>query len=202
MTRPDFTEPAEPEVVNIARTVEAYKAEYEGVDTEGVEVAMLLGRAAVRQSAALDRLFDSMSLGRTRGRYGVLRVLYFAEGRRMPQYGIMGQMNVTSASMTGLIDGLVNDGLVTRERDKTDKRVSWVELTEDGERLCKQLMPAMIDFMEGMTTGFSLDEKLQFTCFLKRFYTNATHYVGEGAGLSRSTGTHPASQTYRTGSAC
>jgi DNA-binding MarR family transcriptional regulator len=181
MTRPDLLEASASDVVNIARTVETYAAAYEGIDIEGVEVALLLGRASVRHSSALDRLFDSMNLGRTRGRYGVLRVLYFAEGRRMPQYAIMGQMNVTSASMTGLIDGLANDGLVTRDRDKTDKRVSWVELTEEGVRLCEQLMPAMIDFMAALTSGFTLEEKLQFAGFLKRFHTNATHFLEDGS---------------------
>lgn len=181
MTSPDLLAGAESDVVNISRTVETYAAEYEGIDLAAVEVALLLGRASVRQSGALDRLFDSMNLGRRRGRYGVLRVLYFADGRRLPQYAIMGQMNVTSASMTGLIDGLANDGLVTRERDKTDRRVSWVELTPEGVRLCEHLIPAMIDFMAALSIGFTLEEKEQFAGFLKRFHTNATHFLEDGS---------------------
>lgn len=41
--------------------------------------------------------------------------------------------------MTGLVDALVADGLVTREPHPGDRRATLVTLTPDGERLVAQL---------------------------------------------------------------
>ena len=48
-----------------------------------------------------------------------------------------------------------------------------VVLTPRGEEVCKELIPAMLDFMTSMTEGFSIKEKQEFRDYLKRFRLNA-----------------------------
>ena len=158
---------------NIVRTVEAYAEAVPNTNTAAIEAALLLGAAFASQSAALDRFFVSLGLDRTRGRYGALRVLYFVEGSRMPQHAIASQMNVTSANVTYLIDGLEAEGLVRRQPDKEDRRVTFVELTAEGKELCEKMVPAMVQFMASMTAGFSEEEIVCFRGLLNRFRLNA-----------------------------
>lgn len=48
-------------------------------------------------------------------------------------------LNVTSANMTGLVDRLEKKGLVRRARKEGDRRVTMVELTEEGKPLSRSL---------------------------------------------------------------
>lgn len=43
-------------------------------------------------------------------------------------------LGVTLSAATGLVDRMVRSNLVERERDKTDRRVVWVRLTEEGRQ--------------------------------------------------------------------
>jgi DNA-binding MarR family transcriptional regulator len=55
--------------------------------------------------------------------------------RRMAD--LAGMSEVSSASLTGIVDRLEERGLVTRCRSTEDRRVVWVEITKDGrDRVC------------------------------------------------------------------
>lgn len=51
------------------------------------------------------------------------------------------QLCVTRATVSGLVDGLVKDGLARRRPSSTDRRVSKVSLTEDGFSLLEEVLP-------------------------------------------------------------
>lgn len=44
-------------------------------------------------------------------------------------------LSVTLSAATGLVDRLVKSRLATRERDTADRRVVWVNITPEGERV-------------------------------------------------------------------
>jgi DNA-binding MarR family transcriptional regulator len=48
-------------------------------------------------------------------------------------------LNVTPRAVTGLVDALADDGLVTREAHPTDRRATLVTFTARGEQLVRQL---------------------------------------------------------------
>jgi DNA-binding MarR family transcriptional regulator len=48
-------------------------------------------------------------------------------------------LKVTARAVTGLVDALVEDGLVTREPHPTDRRATLVTFTSDGETLIARL---------------------------------------------------------------
>ncbi|MGI1691130.1 MarR family winged helix-turn-helix transcriptional regulator [Thermoanaerobacter uzonensis] len=43
-------------------------------------------------------------------------------------------------TLTGLVDNLVNDGLVERWRDETDRRLVYLKLTQEGDKLLKEIL--------------------------------------------------------------
>jgi DNA-binding MarR family transcriptional regulator len=57
----------------------------------------------------------------------------------VPQQVIAGALKVTPRAVTGLVDALVADGLVTREPHPSDRRATLVTLTARGRTLVAQL---------------------------------------------------------------
>ena len=138
-----------------------------------MEIVMRLTSTSVLQRASQTRLFRSKGQERSIARYTILRILYFSEGRLISQKEIGDQTRATSANVTYLIDGLVGEGLVERVQDEEDRRFSYVRLTPAGHELAEQLVPIMVEFMNGATEGFSEDEKATFIRLLERFRRNA-----------------------------
>jgi DNA-binding MarR family transcriptional regulator len=57
----------------------------------------------------------------------------------VPQRVLAEALKVTPRAVTGLVDALVDDGLVTREPHPGDRRATLVTLTARGEALVRQL---------------------------------------------------------------
>lgn len=57
----------------------------------------------------------------------------------VPQRALAEALKVTPRAVTGLVDALVADGLVTREPHPTDRRATLVTLTPRGKTLVAQL---------------------------------------------------------------
>ncbi len=53
------------------------------------------------------------------------------------------EVNLTQATVTTIIDGLVKRGLVYRQRSETDKRMVHAMLTEPGKQILKHAPPAL-----------------------------------------------------------
>jgi DNA-binding MarR family transcriptional regulator len=63
-----------------------------------------------------------------------------------------------AGSLTRLVDGMVKRGLVTRSRSESDRRVVTLALTRHGEDLVEALAPRMMNFWNGLLSGFSQAE--------------------------------------------
>ena len=84
----------------------------------------------------------------TQGRFGVLMALWGscrqAGGAVAPlsPAQLAEHTGVTRATITGLVDTLERDGLVTRAPDPADRRMLAVGLTARGEKLLKEVLPS------------------------------------------------------------
>jgi len=63
-----------------------------------------------------------------------------------------------AGSLTRLIDQMVTRGLVARSRSETDRRVVTLALTSPGRKLVEALAPKVMNFWNGLLSGFSHDE--------------------------------------------
>jgi MarR family transcriptional regulator, 2-MHQ and catechol-resistance regulon repressor len=171
----------------IARLALRYLDEYNWVDTEAIMLCLRTDAASAAHKAATARLFQSLGLERTMGRYAVLRILYFAPEGRMPQSEVGNDINVTSSNVTYLVDGLEKIGLVRRLPDPNDRRSTFIELTSEGRSVCDRLVPSMADFMRSMGRGFTEEEKALFNSFLERLRANAEQLGEELLGRVRET---------------
>ncbi len=69
-----------------------------------------------------------------------LRVLYMLQaGPGTPAGAVAAQLKVRPSTATGVVDRLVRDGLVRRERDDLDRRRVRIWLTERGMRVINEI---------------------------------------------------------------
>ena len=155
------------------RIADRYHDAFPGADEVAIDISLQVFTCSAAQSASLTRFFNRLGLIRTRGRYTALRNLYFARDGKLTQNELRAELNVTSPNVTYLIDELEKDGLVSRSPHPTDRRATYVALTDKGNELCKVLVPAMVDFMHTMSEGFSTAERERFLDYLRRFEANA-----------------------------
>ena len=167
-----------PATDSIEAVARKYKERFPEGDQASMEIVMRLTATSAVQRAAQLRLFRSNGQERSIARYTILRILYFSDGRLISQKEIGDQTRATSANVTYLIDGLVGEGLVERVQDEEDRRVSYVRLTPAGQELATQLVPIMVEFMNGATKNFSEEEKATFIRLLEKLRSNAdSRYV-------------------------
>lgn len=81
--------------------------------------------------------------------------------------------HVTRATMTGLVDTLERDGLVTREPDLTDRRMMSVTLTEKGGAVLQQILPAHFKRMAALMHPLDEDERKTLVSLLSKIRVQA-----------------------------
>lgn len=102
-------------------------------------VSMLRGYSVLmrRVEAAL------RPLGLTLSRFEVLLLLSFSRGERLPVMRLRDLLLIHGSSATYLVDRLVAAGLLEREADPGDRRVSLVHLTAAGRKRMQEGVEAL-----------------------------------------------------------
>jgi MarR family 2-MHQ and catechol resistance regulon transcriptional repressor len=121
----------------------------------------------------LANMFDSFlavrdnEIGISSQRMGILMRLYMGE-----KMGIDGSLtptelsrfqNVSKNTISSLIRGLEEQGLVTREIDRDDKRIFRLRITDKGRDLVKEETPKRAVFLNKLVTDLGDNEKQQLT---------------------------------------
>jgi DNA-binding MarR family transcriptional regulator len=73
--------------------------------------------------------------------FRVLAMIAKEAGGRVPMRRLSEWLSVSRQNVTGLVDGLEKRGLVGRSTCGADRRVKWVELTEEGRTVLQALAP-------------------------------------------------------------
>lgn len=88
-----------------------------------------------------------------------------AQLERAPQGLKMSELSqrlmVTGGNVTGITDGLEKEGLVVREIDPADRRVSRVKLTPEGQRQFRRMAAEHEQWVIGLFDGMSMKHKNQ-----------------------------------------
>jgi DNA-binding MarR family transcriptional regulator len=170
-----------------ARLAERYHQEYDWSDSRAVEACLRSDLASSTHKSAIRHRVQELGMESNTG-YPVLRALYFSPGHSMSQGEISNHIQITSASITYLVDVLEREGLVRRTVDASNRRAKMISLTGPGVETCRRVIPAIAQLMNRALAGFSEDEKVMFVDFLDRFWRNSeaefgvTTPVDEAAG--------------------
>ena len=131
-----------------------------------------IGRAVSDAAKSLARAFDA-ALGEAGGTLPTwLILLALKQQRWRTQLDLAEAVGIGNPTLTHHVDGLERAGLVTRVRDREDRRVIRVELTDAGEAMFHRLRRVATAFDRRLASGFSPEELAQLRGLLERLEAN------------------------------
>lgn len=111
------------------------------------------------------RLFRDFGL--TSSQYNVLRILR-GEGKPMPSLEVADRMLQVVPAITGLIDRLEKQDLVSRQRCETDRRVVYVEITKKALTLLGKMDTPVNDLHKQLVGHLSRGELQELSRLLEK----------------------------------
>jgi len=141
--------------------------EYPGLDAKALHAYNELTRTARAFVAALDR--SAADGGLSVGRNLVLWAIAQAD----PKVGttpaeIADLVDVTRATVTGLLNGLEADGLIVRTPSTVDRRQVHVHLSAKAQKIIKQAWPRQSRDITRAMAGLTDREKLQLVDLMRK----------------------------------
>jgi MarR family transcriptional regulator, 2-MHQ and catechol-resistance regulon repressor len=106
-------------------------------ERRALDVYIKVSRAAESLGGRINHHLKDYNL--TVSQFGVLEAIYYLGP--MQQNLLARKILKSEGNMTLVIDNLVRQGLVTRERGTADRRAVVVSLTEDGRQLVERIFP-------------------------------------------------------------
>jgi MarR family transcriptional regulator, organic hydroperoxide resistance regulator len=82
------------------------------------------------------------------------------------------KLQQVGGTLTGVLDRMEERGLIRRDRDRQDRRMVRIWLTDIGKELETILPPVALEFNERVMNGFSAEEQLQLSQLLNRAIAN------------------------------
>src|ERR1700733_8650005 len=131
-----------------------------------------IGLHLARATRVVSRAFDD-ALGEAGGTLPVwLGLLNLKIRPTANQRELAAAVGVREATLTHHLNSMEADGLLTRRRDETNRRVHVVELTEAGEAAFARLRDAALAFDRRLRRGISAEELTGFEHVLTRLAAN------------------------------
>jgi DNA-binding MarR family transcriptional regulator len=128
----------------------------------------LLNRAGARIAQSFGE--EVRPLGATLQIWRVLAALRQRDGRRMSE--LSDTTSIEVSTLTRVVDGMEEKGLVARKRDANDARVVTLSVTAAGKRLTQKILPIAERYETVALEGFSDSEAQQLKTALRRLFDN------------------------------
>jgi DNA-binding MarR family transcriptional regulator len=139
-------------------------------------VGYLLSRVRSELLLALDKALatdeELAPLEMSAAQFIVIATLALAETAKSASDLCMG-ISYDAGAMTRMIDRLESKGLIRRNRRLDDRRVVYIELTEEGSRAFPRMRVISMGVVNRFLRGFSQAEARQLESFLTRMLENA-----------------------------
>ncbi len=85
-------------------------------------------------------------------------LFYITRHGRVNLSGLASGIRVTPANVTGIVDRLVEQELLTRTPDPNDRRILWLKVTDKGETLLTNLREGRSSEMRRILNGLTSEE--------------------------------------------
>lgn len=143
-------------------------------DPSGVEIVRLVRTVCNIYDARVDDALRETGLSGPRWRL-LLRML--AEEKRGGKDGMSPThlsrcQNVSKNTISSLIGGLEEQGLVERELDRADKRVFRIRLTGAGRQAVEDTAPQHVAYLNALAGGLTAEERAQLIALLEKLHAS------------------------------
>ncbi len=144
-------------------------------DPTSNQLVPLIKRVHLATRRAYDEAFAAHRL--TGPQANVLRFVWLQDG--IEQRELQERVGVTGATLTGIIDGLVERELVERRLSPEDARVKQLFLTERGRAVSDELSGILARLHAQLVRGFSAAEQALLRDWLQRMAANMDALSGD-----------------------
>jgi MarR family transcriptional regulator, negative regulator of the multidrug operon emrRAB len=138
-------------------TLLSYAQRYPGVNPSAVEAYLNFLRTGSDVLHATESFLARK--GTSQGRFTVLCLLNREPGAALCPVDLAKRAGVTKATMTGLLQGLEEDGLIKRFRPKEDGRMFLIRLTPKGQKYVDAILPELLERIGKMMEGLNNKER-------------------------------------------
>ncbi|AKJ12256.1 DNA-binding MarR family transcriptional regulator [Streptomyces puniciscabiei] len=174
-TAPDLTEPT------LEEQIAAYQREFRDLDPQVEKIVSALSRLNRRMNVAYGR--QTAALGISNAEWEVLKALVLSGAPyRMGPSDLAKRLGLTPAAMTHRIDRMVSEGLVTRERDESNRVRVIVELTPEGREKWLEAMRLATVFEEDLLQDLTPAERAVLGEVLTRLLIRVEHAQPDAGG--------------------
>lgn len=139
-------------------------------------VGHLLNRVRTEMLGALDAALEAdpelSKLEISAAQFIVIAALVITEGAKSASDLCKG-ISYDAGAMTRMLDRLETKGLIRRNRRPDDRRVVYLELTEEGRRAFPRMRQVSMGVVNRFLRGFTQAEARQLESFLTRMLENA-----------------------------
>lgn len=149
--------------------IKAFVSRFPGTDPAAVESCLWLLRVSSELFEAFEEHFSRHNV--SRGRFSVLMLLHRYAGEQMTCAELAKRAGVTRPTMTGLLDGLQEVGLVQRHSHPDDRRSFTVSLTERGREFLDNMLPEHFRRVGGLMSQLNEEERKMLVTLLQKVET-------------------------------
>ncbi|WP_367330595.1 MarR family winged helix-turn-helix transcriptional regulator [Sphingobacterium multivorum] len=122
----------------------------------------------VKVQSVITKKFDGLSLhGLSLTDFMILRILSQVPGNRLRRIDLAESTGLTASGITRIISPMEKMGLVVKEHNDRDARVSYVKLTAAGDRILKEATVTAEHIANKLLDGMAVTDLLIFAAQLK-----------------------------------
>lgn len=177
----DTTEQPGPQEPSLDEQIAAYQREFRDLDPQVEQVVSALGRLNRRMNVAYGR--QLAALGISNAEWEVLKSLVLAGSPyRLGPGELAKRLGLTPAAMTHRIDRMAAEGLVTRDRDESNRVRVIVEVTDEGRTKWLEAMRMATAFEEDLLQDFTVEERGALGDMLIRVLRRVEHTQPDAGG--------------------
>ncbi len=155
--------------MGVEGTATAKRDQVAGADVEAREIARRLGAVMYGTASTAGEFLRTLEeSGLTLTQCKVLTALAAAGGEREPRAAkdIAAPIGASLPTVSRAVDVLVRRDLVRRAEDADDRRVRNLMLTEEGERLVRQLLAARLDGLAAFIADLTQTQRRKLSAAL------------------------------------
>jgi DNA-binding MarR family transcriptional regulator len=138
-------------------TLLSYAQRYPGVNPSAIETYLNFLRTGTDAMEATEDFLAEK--GTSQGRFTVLTLLNREPGAALCPCDLAKRAGVTKATMTGLLQGLEEEGLIKRFRPREDGRMFLIRLTPKGQKYVDSILPQLLQRIGGFMSRLNNKER-------------------------------------------
>lgn len=139
---------------------------------KGYDIEESIGFLIRQAQIAMHRTIDSKVADLDLTAMQWIPLLMLAHGKARTAAELSRCSGADTSTVTRMLDRLEAKGLIQRKRSETDRRIIFLELTEEGQRMATLIPPLIADSLNQHLRGFNQQEFDTFKSMLRRIAEN------------------------------